>query len=85
MTTMTIHALEPEIEKRIRRKSRKERKSLNQTLKELLSESVGCASPSRPDHRNDFAEFSGVWSGEDQQEFNTVTADFGRIDEEEWQ
>ena len=85
MTTMTIHALEPEIEKRIRRRSRKEHKSLNQTLKDLLAASVGRSGQSHSDHLSDFAEFAGVWSESDQEEFDAVTADFERIDAEDWQ
>ena len=84
MSALTIHALDPDVEKRIRGKARKERKSLNQTLKELLAESVGMPSSSPVDHRADFAEFVGVWSERDQQEFEAVTADFERIDEEDW-
>ena len=51
MNTLTIHALETDIEKRIRTKARRERKSLNQTLKELLAASVGVGLPPAADHR----------------------------------
>jgi len=84
MSTLTIHALDPEVEKRIRGKARKERKSLNQTLKELLSESVGKPVSSPVDHRSDFAEFAGVWSERDRQEFEAAAVDFEQIDMEDW-
>lgn len=84
MSTLTIHALNPDVEKRIRSKARKENKSLNRVLKELLAESVGMPTVTAPDHRADFKEFAGVWSNQDEREFNAVTTDLERIDAEDW-
>lgn len=76
MSTLTIHALDPVTEKRIRVKARKEKKSLNQTLKELLSGAVGVSASSRPeDHRTEFQEFFGIWSKKDLDEFNQTISD----------
>ena len=86
MSTLTIHALDPITEKRIRVKARKEKKSLNQTLKELLSGSVGVSASSCPeDHRAEFQEFSGIWSDKDLNEFNQAISDLERVDEKDWQ
>jgi hypothetical protein len=84
MSVLTIHALDSNVEKRVRSKARKENKSLNRVLKELLAESVGMSAVTAPDHRADFEEFAGVWSNQDEREFNAVTADLERIDAEDW-
>ena len=84
MSSLTIHGLDPDVEKRIRGKARKERKSLNQTVKELLAKSVGMRASSPADDRADFVEFAGIWSERDLREFEAATADLERIDEEDW-
>lgn len=85
MAVLTIHALDAAVERRVRTKARKERKSLNQTLKELLAESVGSTSSPVPDRRAEFAEFSGVWSEKDLREFTAATVDLETIDKADWQ
>ena len=82
MNTLTIHALETKVEKRIRTKARRERKSLNQTLKELLAASVGIGLSPALDHRNDFAEFCGIWSPKDASEFAAATTDIETVDKD---
>lgn len=84
MSTLTIHALEPEVERRIRVKAKKEHKSLNQTMKQLLAESVGSAHRAAPDRREDFKEFHNVWTEEEARVFETHTADLQTIDQEDW-
>ena len=86
MSTLTIHALDPLTEKRIRVKARKENKSINQTLKELLSGSVGVSASSRSeDYLEVFREFSGIWSEKDLAEFNQATSDLDAVDEKDWE
>ena len=86
MSTLTIHSIDPVTEKRIRAKARKEKKSLNHILKELLSGSVGVSNyPCPVDHHAEFQEFSGIWSDKDLNEFNRAISDLERVDEKEWQ
>ena len=73
MSTLTIHSLDPAVGQRVRRKAKREKKSLNQVMKELLAESVGAGTGKSPDHRSDFAVFAGIWSEEDQREFDAAT------------
>jgi hypothetical protein len=84
MSIITIHALEPAVEKRIRARARQQGKSLNQTVKELLAERVGVKAQAA-DHRADFAEFAGVWSAAEARVFKAATADLARVDAEDWQ
>ncbi len=86
MSTLTIHALEPDVERRIRAKAKRAGRSLNQTLKELLAESVGLRpSSASTHHRADFAEFHGIWTSQDAEDFRAATAELDRVDEADWQ
>lgn len=84
MNTMTIHALDVAVEKRIRAKARRDGKSLNQTLKEILSASVGISSMPAADHRADFAEFCGIWTTQEANDFKAATADLEAVDKADW-
>jgi hypothetical protein len=84
MRTLTIHALEPAVEKRIRAKARREGKSINQALKELLATSVGIGSTCATDHKADFAEFRGIWTDADASAFGAAIADLEKIDPADW-
>ncbi len=85
MSTLTIHALEATVEKRIRSKAKRDGRSINQTLKELLAASVGVRPLPEADHRADFSEFLGIWNARDAREFEAATADFETIDQADWQ
>jgi hypothetical protein len=85
MSTLTIHALETTVEKRVRAKARRDGKSLNQTLKELLAASVGAGAAPAADHRADFAEFCGIWTPQDARDFESATADLETVDKADWQ
>ena len=84
MRTLTIHALEPAVEKRIRAKARREGKSLNQALKELLAASVGVGTKQPIDHKADFAEFHGIWTDADKRAFESAIADLENVDPADW-
>jgi hypothetical protein len=84
VSIITIHALEPAVEKRIRARARQQRKSLNQTVKELLAERLG-ASAQAADHRADFAEFAGVWTEAEARAFETAAGDFAEVNPKDWQ
>lgn len=84
MSTLTIHALDHSIEKRIRDKARRNGRSLNQTLKELLAASVGVTAQPSADNRADFAEFCGIWTKKDAQDFCNAASDLDKVDREDW-
>ena len=84
MNTFTIHALEAAVEKRIRAKARHDGKSLNRTLKEILAASVGVGVSPAADRRADFAEFCGVWTKKESDEFAAAVADLEKIDKADW-
>jgi len=72
--TLSIHDLDPDVERRIRDEARRTGQSINRTLKRLLAEAVGC-SAARPRKREDFSEFCGIWTEEEAREFEEAIAD----------
>lgn len=85
MSTITIRALDKKVEKLLRAKAKSTGKSLNQTLKELLANSVGVVENSENDNQHsDFAEFCGVWDQKQYNDFHTAIADLDQVDPEEW-
>ena len=85
MSTLTIHALDAVVDKRIRAKAKRDGRSLNQTLKELLAMSVGAGPSPAADHRAEFAEFCGIWTADDARDFKNATADLDSVDAADWQ
>ena len=84
MTTLSIHNLDPELERRVRRRAREKHQSLNKTLHELLGQALG-VSPSERSVEQRFARFCGVWSDEDVAVFEEATADLQDVDPADWQ
>ena len=83
MSSMTMHGIAPDLDRRLREEAATKGVSLNQTLQKLLAASVGL-DKMPVDHSKDFLEFFGVWSEEEAAEFDAATADFERIDPEDW-
>lgn len=83
MSSMTMHGIDPDLDRRLREKAAAEGTSLNQTLKKLLAASVGLDGTAT-DHRKDYEEFSGVWTEEDAKAFKAAASEFEQIDPEDW-
>jgi len=82
MSSITVHNLDPELDKKLRELSEKRHSSLNQTIQWLLKESLGIGGLKRK--KNDFSEFIGTWTKDDAKEFEEATREFSEIDEEMW-
>jgi hypothetical protein len=87
MSTLSIHGLAPQIEHALRERARCRNQSLNQTIKEVLENNLapGYSSRKQAQNREMFAEFFGTWSDEDAEAFDKATADFGKVNPEDWQ
>lgn len=84
MKSITIHGLEDPLDARIREKASRQGLSLNKTIKQLLSESLGLE-PSKPgDYRETFADLCGVWTREEAAVFNHSIEDLSKVDPEDW-
>lgn len=86
MRSITIHDLDPELDRRILEVAQEKGLSLNKTLKGLLRQAVGLSAGKarHPDHTSDFEEFCGVWNQEETAAFTAVVGEDRRIDHEDW-
>ncbi len=82
--SITIHQMDDQLARMIEAEAKKRGTSKNKVIKTLLAQSLGMK-PSAGDGRRDaFAEFSGIWSADDLATFTTRTADFERVDTDDW-
>ena len=84
MTTLTLHALDDAIAVPLRDYARRERKSLNQSVKDLLAVGLGLVRPKETDHRAEYESLSGILSDRDADEIRKNLRQFDRIDAEKW-
>lgn len=84
MKSITIHKIDDETEKRLTELAAKEGVSLNRLIKSVLRESLGIEGKSR-NNESDFAEFCGIWSEEDFEEFKQKVAPLEEINEQDWE
>ena len=84
MKSITIHNLDDPLERRIMERAKKDGKSLNKTIKTLLSEALGIRQKKKPDNREEFADLCGAWSKAEAKAFMKAAADFEKIDAEDW-
>ena len=84
MKSITIHGLDDELDREIRKKAKNQGTSLNKTIKRLLKKALGIKSPTEPDFKSDFMDLFGVWSEDDYREFIESTEDFNSVDAGDW-
>lgn len=82
MSSFTIHNLDADIDMQLTIEAKKNKKSKNQLIKELLAKSLGLAVQNS--YVDDYGEFCGLWSAEEAREFTAAQEDNNRIDNEEW-
>lgn len=83
MKSISIHGIDDEMEKKIGERAKKEGKSVNKIVKELIARALGMGDKP-PDNRAMFEDLSGVWTEEDEQEFLASIADLEKTDEKDW-
>jgi len=83
MKTISIHGLDKEIEKLLKRRAESAGKSVNKTVKEILEKALG-VSPARKDRRDDFIEFLGIWTKEESRQFHKDIEDMEKVDPGDW-
>jgi len=84
MNSLTLHALDDQLSKHIRRRAKELSISMNELAKRILAEGLGIKARSDFPHRETFAEFRGTWSENDLEAFNSRVSDMGKIDQEDW-
>ena len=82
MKALTIRNVDPKLAKALERERARRGRSLNQTVLEVLRQSLGVSAGGR--RSNGLRELAGSWSAKDQAEFDAATQVFAKIDAELW-
>lgn len=85
MKSITIHGIDADLYDRLKEIAGNQGLSLNKTVKNLLAKSLGFNSKEKKDRRQDFMEFSGIWTAADAGAFEAAVEDFGHVDSKDWQ
>ena len=83
MKSITIHNLEDSLDSLIREKAKKQGLSLNKTIQLLLKKALGLSTS--PTENNDFLDFVGVWSKNDEKIFNKNIQSLNEINKLDWE
>ena len=83
MSSITIHALDVDLDLRLTEEAKRNKKSKNKLVKELLAHSLGMASGGS--FSDDYREFCGLWNPGERAVFEAVQVENSRVDEADWQ
>ena len=81
MKTLTVRGVPAELGRALNEEKRRRGTSLNQTVLDLLKQSLGVGIP----RSNGLGRFAGGWTNAEFREFEAATRDFGKIDPEMWE
>ena len=82
--TLTLHAIDPALSKRLSARAQREGKSLNQTVKDILAGHLGLRSAGTTAPRNDIMRFCGILTAGDAKILRDAQEPFSRIDPADW-
>ncbi|HCM27258.1 MAG: hypothetical protein A2Z99_00615 [Treponema sp. GWB1_62_6] len=82
MSSVTIHALDPELDERLKSEARRVHMSKNRLVKELLARSVGMRTGAG--YADDYREFCGLWTVAERAAFDASQGGNESVDAEEW-
>jgi hypothetical protein len=78
MSSITIHDLDHELDRKLTEEARRSKKSKNQTVKDFLARAVGMQVHGR--YSDDYREFCGLWDADELKAFNNLQSDNSKID-----
>lgn len=82
MRQLTVRGIEPEIEQKIRRIAKKNGKSINQVIKEIIEEKFKDQGQKTP--ASSLRQLAGGWSCEEAADFERAIQSCEQIDAEMW-
>ncbi len=82
MRHLTVRGVPPALARALEKEARARGKSLNQTVKDLLAQSLGLGPEGT--HDNGLGGLAGGWTESEALEFERATAVFEHVDEEMW-
>jgi len=83
MKSITIHGIDKETEKLIKKRARSEGTSVNKIVKRLLAKALGI-DKDRHDNREEFLDLFGIWTEEDEKRLFEAIKDLEQIHPEDW-
>ena len=82
MKSLTLHNLDDDLYIRIKTSAKKNRRSMNQEIKDKL---INYYIPdSKEDSSVSFKKFLGIWNEKEHEEFMQNISDFDKISESDW-
>ena len=83
MKSITIHGIDEETEKLIKKRAKSKDTSVNKMMKGLLAEALGTGK-TKPDNREEFLDLFGVWTEEERKQFSEAIKDLETVHPEDW-
>jgi hypothetical protein len=84
MKSITIHGIDKETEKLIRKRAKSEGTSVNKIVKALLAKALGI-DKDKHDNREEFLDLFGIWIEGDEKHFFEAIKDLEQVRPEDWQ
>jgi hypothetical protein len=84
MKSITIHGIDDITSQQLQNIAEKLGLSLNKTIKKILQEALGIKPSEISSKRSEFEEFCGIWTKDDQKEFNKAVEPLRQINPEDW-
>jgi len=85
MKSFTIHKLDDDLANSLEKRAKREGLSINQTVKVILSESLGLKKRPAVDHSEDFADLAGRWSDKEAETFDQRIAEESQVHPGDWE
>jgi len=83
MKSITIHGIDKETEKMIKKRAKSDGKSVNKTVKGLLAKALGIEKK-KSDNREEFLDLFGIWTKDEEKSFFEAIKDLEQIHPEDW-
>lgn len=83
MKSITIHGIDTETEKLIKKRAKSEGKSVNKIVKGLLAKALGI-DKDKHDNREEFLDLFGIWTEDEEKRFFAGIKDLEQIHSEDW-
>jgi hypothetical protein len=83
MKSITIHGIDEEIEKMIKKRAKSEGTSVNKVVKGLLAKALG-VDKDKKDNREEFLDLFGLWTEDMEKRFFEAIEDLERVFPEDW-
>ncbi len=83
MKSITIHGIDKETEKLIKKRAKSEDTSVNRIVKALLAKALGI-DKDRQDNREEFIDLCGIWTEDDEKDFFEAIKDLEQVHPEDW-